>query len=603
MTILLSLAAALVALSWLAPNHYPPWTSFHNEALMFAAIAVFGGCQIGWRRISALPRQAWLVFGCLLAMVGWQWASGLIYFHGEALLISLYVVGSAVAWALGFSVVQDRTAAPKYLVVAAFMLLIAGGLSTYIAAAQWLSVEESIGILAVDRGAGGRAVGNLAQPNLLGTLLVMSAIASYGLYRFQRLGPWVFGLVTLTLSFGIVLTESRAALLSVACVCVYWWVAEWRAGRPAPWRMVLAWAGGLLGLRMLHGALVLAADLDPPRALQFGTDSIRVILWRQVMEGIFQAPWFGYGWRATAAAQRVGSEVWPGPVPTDYAHNLMLDLLAWLGVPLGLALIGLLIWSLARLAWRAKRPLDVVLMAFTVPVLVHSQLEFPFAYAFFLFPVAAVCGGLSAQLMPETPVSGSRNAEASRFQRVALAGVFLLWSSLAVSVAWEYVEVEDAYRVMRFEVRKVGRRPADFVDPNLHLLDQFDALLTLGRMEPRRGMSADELELIKQANRYFNWGGLHRKYLVALALNGEAGEALHQLRVMGNVYGRATYEEELRALRDMAVDSYPELNEVLRRAPPPEGFYDNRIPAPEPALKPPQSRPTSLPASPAGARP
>lgn len=601
MPILLSLAAALLALSWLAPNHYPPWTSFHNEALTFVALAIFGGCQIGWRKIGLLPKQAWAVWAWLLAIVGWQWASGLIYFHGEALLISLYVVGAGVAWALGFSLVQDRSAASRYLVVTAFVLLIAGGLSTYVAATQWLSVEDSIGIFAVDLGVGGRAVGNLAQPNLLGTLLVMSVVASYGLYRFQRLGPWVLGLVVLALSFGIVLTESRAALLSVVGVCAYWLVAEWRAGRAVPWRQVLAWAGGLWGLRMLHGALALSAGLEAPRDLQFGTDSIRMILWRQVLEGLSQAPWFGYGWRATAAAQRVGAEVWPGPVPTDYAHNLPLDLLAWLGLPLGLVSIGLMIWFLARLVWRARQPLDVALLAFTIPVLVHSQLEFPFAYAFFLFPVAVVWGGLCARLASEALSSGARDTRGSHVQQWVFVSVFLVWSGLAMGVAWEYVEVEDAYRVMRFEMRKVGARPAEFEDPELHLLDQFDALLTLGRLEPRRGMSTDELKRIEQTNRYFNWGGLHRKYIVALALNHQGDEALHQLRTMGNVYGRATYEQELKALQEFAAGPYPELTEVLRQAPPPDGFYDNR-PSPGGPLTPPQNAPTSRPASPADRR-
>lgn len=601
MTILLSLAAALLALSWLAPNHYPPWTSFHNEALTFVALAVFGTCQIGWRKIGALPKRAWAAWAWLLAIVGCQWASGLIGFHGEALLVSLYAVGAGVAWALGFSVVQDRSAALRCLVVVAYMLLIAGGLSTYIAAAQWLSVEDSIGIFAVDLGVGGRAVGNLAQPNLLGTLLVMSVIASYGLYRFQRLGLWVLGLVVLALSFGIVLTESRAALLSVVCVCVYWWVAEWRAGRAAPWREVWVWIGGLWGLRLLHGALALTAGLEAPRDLQFGTDGIRMILWRQVMEGVSQAPWFGYGWRATAAAQRVGAEVWPGPVPTDYAHNLPLDLLAWLGLPLGLVSIGLLSWYLVRLVWRARQPLDVALLVFTIPVLVHSQLEYPFAYAFFLFPVAAVWGGLSARLAPETSSSETRHTRGRHFQQVIFAGVFLVWSGLAFWVAWEYVKVEDAYRVMRFEMRKVGARPTEFEDPGLHLLDQFDALLTLGRLEPRRGMSTDELKLIEQTNRYFIWGGLHRKYIVVLALNHQGDEALHQLRVMGSVYGRTTYEQELKALQEFAAGPYPELTEVLRQAPSPDAFYDNR-PPPKEALKPLQNDPISRPASPAVGR-
>ena len=38
----------------------------------------------------------------------------------------------------------------------------------------------------------------------------------------------------------------------------------------------------------------------------------------------------------------------PGVTPTDYAHSVVLDVLLWLGIPMGLLLLGLLAWWLDR---------------------------------------------------------------------------------------------------------------------------------------------------------------------------------------------------------------------------------------------------------------
>ncbi|MDD0810930.1 Wzy polymerase domain-containing protein [Curvibacter sp. RS43] len=598
-----SIAVVLFALAWLVPNHYLPWTSFHSESLIFGAMFWCGLGQLLRKRIQGQHLLIWAMIGLVLGVIGLQWQAGLVLFESEVWIAGLYLVGLGLAVSWGATWPPMTAAGRNHFGLLAAWLVLAAVLSTYIAALQWLNIEDSIGMLSVERGPGTRPTSNLGQPNLFGTLLVMAVVASYGLYRYQQLRGWLLLPIALILSFGIILSESRAALVSVLAVVAYLLWAEWRAGRIVPWRWALAWLAILWGLRSLHAfsAASEGLGLDTPRTLSFGSDSVRMILWRQTMEAILQSPWYGYGWRATGAAQRVGAEVVPGPVSTDYAHNLGLDLLAWFGLPLGLFLLGLGLLFLLRLVWRVREPVEVLLLASTVPFWVHSQLEFPFAYAFFLFPMAWVLGALSSRggAMPAVPLPSIKPLVIS----ASLGLVFIGWSALAAWVAWEYLEVEEANRVMRFEIRKVGKRPDGFVDPQLRVLDQFDAVLHMGLWVPSRGMSAGELESVRRTNLQFNWGALHRKYIVALALNSQAGEALHQLRVMGNVYGRATYEEELRALRDMAVDSYPELNEVLRRAPPPEGFYDNRIPAPEPALKPPQSRPTSLPASPAGARP
>ena len=80
-------------------------------------------------------------------------------------------------------------------------------------------------------------------------------------------------------------------------------------------------------------------------------------------------------------------------VAVQHAHNLVLDLVLWNGVPLGLLLVGALAWW----AWRQVRDAQtaqqrLLLLALGL-LLLHALLELPHLYAFFLLPAAAMAGG------------------------------------------------------------------------------------------------------------------------------------------------------------------------------------------------------------------
>ncbi len=134
--------------------------------------------------------------------------------------------------------------------------------------------------------------------------------------------------------------------------------------------------------------------------MELAVDDARMVIWKQMVAAIAQSPWLGYGWRQTMVAHRHGVAVVPGNTPTEYAHNLPLDILAWVGVPLGLLLLLLFGGWLLRTLRNLKDPTELLLFLATMPVLVHSMLEFPFAYAFFLFTTAWLFGNLHGRQLP-----------------------------------------------------------------------------------------------------------------------------------------------------------------------------------------------------------
>ncbi|GAB4407075.1 MAG: hypothetical protein OHK0048_27140 [Rhodoferax sp.] len=289
--------------------------------------------------------------------------------------------------------------------------------------------------------------------------------------------------------------------------------------------------------------------LQPGRGAQMTQDNARTVMWAQMAAAIREAPWFGYGWRQTIVAQKTGALAQSGLLVTDYAHNIELDVLLWVGLPVGCTLIGLTVWWLARLARDARTVEHALLFAGTIPFLVHSQFEFPFAYAYFLFPVAWMLGFLGSSLSDGIGVL--RQTSSAKFWIAIFTASFMVLCSLA---GRDYLLAEEDYRVMRFELRKVGQRPQGYVAPDLHWLTQLNDLLLAGRIKPGAGMPRSEIQLLERVNRNQGWAMLHLSYIAALGLNGQEDRAREELRRLRALYGETTYRQVVEHLQDMQRD-------------------------------------------------
>ena len=553
------LGGILFLAGWLAPNHYPPWTSFHNEAALFAALIAFCFGAVFDSKAVRLPTTTLVFFGLLILIVWLQVATGQIMYGGDALVSSLYLIGIALAWWLG---ARSALVSPKPdddIVIFAVLMVVAATASAFLAVLQWLQLEASLGVYAADRGPSMRPYANLAQPNLLATLLVMGVVFSYLLFVYDRIRGWQLAALVTFLSFGLIATESRAGILSAICVGIFLTVRSKSAGKTGVWRVVMAWWGLLAALRFLWQPLNEVLLLQAARQEAMAVDSVRLVIWKQIIAAISSSPWVGYGWRQTMVAQKTGIETVPGSAPTDYAHSVVLDVLAWVGLPLGIVLIAVVGWWILRTIRGLKDSSELLLFIATIPFFVHSMLEFPFAYAFFLFPVAWVFGHLQATQMPW---QFCIREHLPRWEKVLVVGGLLGFAVLCSQVLLEYLVAEEDCRVMRFEMRNVGTKPMDYAAPQLVLLTQLDEMLKMGRIKPDRGMSVTDIERMRKANASLAWASLHLKYVIALGLNGQPEEATRQLRNIELLYGKVTYKSAADELGKIREEKYPELSLV-----------------------------------------
>lgn len=542
-----------LALAWLAFDHYRPWVNFHSETLAFAGIGLLV-LSHGLNRkalITAAPRMVGCVFA--VALLPWlQHWLGVGLFAGDALLASLYLFGLGAAIWLGYSYVMDSADGNAALAPIFYVLWIVSLVSAAIGLLQWLTLQGALAMYVVQADAGDRAMGNLGQPNQLATLLLMGIAALAWTFERERVGRvGLFAGVTF-LTLGLVLAQSRAGMLSALVMGLFLiWKNHVTKARIGP-KFILGWllSFGLMVLLLpyVHDLLLMSSG----RPVSFG-DSARITIWKQMLSGIAQSPWVGFGWNQTPTAHAAGSLAVPGSTTYTNAHNVVLDLLAWNGIPLGLLIAGACAyWFWSRIV-NAGRSSAVYAMACLLPIAVHSMVEYPFAYAYFLIAAGLMVG------IVEASHSGVRTLKLKLWW---VQSSLAVWFVVGGYMAYEYFLIEEDFRIVRFENLRIGQTPAEYKVPDVWMLSHMAAMLKAARQQALPAMSADDLENLRKASLRFPYGSLALRNALARGLNGDAAGATRQMAVIRGMYGNHYYQAAVSVLRTEQ-EKYPQLSQVM----------------------------------------
>lgn len=340
-------------------------------------------------------------------------------------------------------------------------LLVAGVCSLAVGLIQAFKPDWAIGGVIASPTVPGKAIGNLRQPNHLGTLLIWSMVATVWLAGKRR---WPVALVALLMAamvYGIVLTASRTAAIGTVLLLA-WGVLDNRLSRGMRWTLVsmpfvyLAMWFGMSALSHLEG-VAFAAEAR----LHSGSDisSSRLPVWRDTLVLIRMHPLAGVGWGNFNFAWSLT----PFPQRSihffDHTHNILVQFAVELGLPLTLLVCGLIghaIWGLLRQglleddgspraaigASAARATLVMVLMAGW-----HSLLEYPLWYAYFLLPMVYAWG------LAMAPAGGRRVAGAAdgssprnmRFIGNALTAGAILLCLGTVAVVRDYWAISEIF--------------------------------------------------------------------------------------------------------------------------------------------------------------
>lgn len=440
------ISLALVGVMWVFPFlhkvHARPITTFYPEwwgaLLGVLALTLLAGREY-WHR-PEIPRIA-LMPVALIAVVLLHWTLGKMVYFDQALMYVLYLLFAAMLMLLG-AALRDHFGMQKLAIVLAVFLTTGAEINAVFGILQYYIPSENFFDLIL-RMVRGRAYGNIAQSNQYANYITLGLI-SIGLLLQQRKMKIRLALVLVVpMLVALVLSGSRGTWLYLPMMAGMAW---WHSRRDADLRPLFNYSLLLIaGFVLANIALQWSVSLTPAeRFVAQSSGNGRLYLWREAAMMFMQSPWLGVG---------VGQFAWyhfqliPEFRPENLtgvfrnAHNLIFQLAAETGMAGLLAFLApLFIWIRGLRTAQAKPDAANWWATAVLSVIaIHSMLEYPLWYTFFIGIAAILLGALD-----ETRYhSGLRNTG-----RVAVVAALLLGLLVLVQIRGGYMELQQTMRIM-----------------------------------------------------------------------------------------------------------------------------------------------------------
>lgn len=524
----LIVASILLIFGWLSPFHTYPWVTFSSELASFGA--AFAIVTLFLTKEIKIPRpQILMLIIVLLPLL--QFCFGLILDFSVAFLSFAYLFTFWLMMLCGYNLSLQAENREKLMIGFSLVVLIAGLLSSFMAVVQWLNLESYIyGIMGLR---GNRPYANFGQPNNLSTFLVMALMGGLYLYEKRKASLWLLIPSSLIMLFTITLTQSRTAWIVCIFFFFYWIYKQHKNNPRFNFPKLLLWTSlyfVIAGYLLPYLTQFMTSHLDTgvihtaSIVQRAGSGHERLGMWMQILHAIAECPWLGYGWNQTSIAVVESIEFNTVQVWFNSAHNIILDLLIWNGVPLGVLIIGYLSLWLLWLNKTAKDSTSIIAILMVCAILIHAMLEFPQRYAYFLLPMGFLLGLIQAQ----TP-----QLKGITIQKNVVRCVWLI-SVIVLLLIWrDYKLFQDNSRLI-FK----GKQPTEEIlgSSRILLLTQFQKRLDWIALDPKTRFSEAQLsefaEMVKNKATPYNL----KKFAQVLVYNQQNKEAEKYLYILNRLY-------------------------------------------------------------------
>lgn len=519
----------LFILAWLLPNHYLPWLSVYQELCMFLAALLVVFCISHHVKIKTPKIIAALLLVSFIPFV--QYFLGINYYLGDALLIGLYVWTFILVFITAYNLAELEDKIKKQWLFYIFLaFLIASIICVWLQLRQWLLLDGSIWV--VDLPPNGRPFANIAQPNLLATLLTIGLLSILYLYENKKIQSFTAGLGALFILYGIALTFSRTAWLFSIIFLVWWLLKKWQlkySSRLKNFHLMMWLSVFYTYLFLIPFVAEKVGLLSTVDVVSRSTSGLeRIEMWKQLIAIIKQSPSLGYGWAQLNPAQMSAVGVSLEHPIWGYSHNIFLDFLVWNGIYVGGLLVVLILYFLLFNAIKVKSIDSVILMSVVGVVVLHSMLEYPFAYAFFLFPLAFMLG-----FCYRDNIDANNNFIQNR---ILFKGLIFIVIALVFITGFEYQKISKVYELMRYENVKLRAIDNQIEHKKSYLvLESIYEYIWFVRYPLDKKMSELELERAKKVTYSKPEQPVLYRYMQILILNGELEQA-HYILERYNVF-------------------------------------------------------------------
>ncbi len=415
-----------VGLMWVLPflyyHHAYPLTTFYQEW----GAAVLGLCAMPllvtrryWQQ-PEVPRIVLLPIGLILLVLV-QFACGKIVYFSQTLLVTLYLLWAALLIMLGQRL-REELGLPVLATALAAFLLLGAELSTLVGVLQhfhWRSFLDSVVSVKTSLA----VIGNMGQPNHFANYISLGLISLGLLHTRWQLRAWQAALLTALLAtpmlFVLVLSGSRSAGLYLLFMVgiAFLWQRRDKSNRPLlNYSLLLVLGFGLMhfvvqipglsgdygSVTTLNRAVEAVASFEGSSSVAAGDvgvteRSIRLHIWYEAWLIFTQFPLLGagfgqFGWQHFLLGPSLHNTSITGLY--NNAHNLVMQTAAEMGLAGLLVIFGTLTLWLRQLR---SAPYTIYYWwggGLLAVLAIHSLLEYPLWYAYFLGVAALTLGML-----------------------------------------------------------------------------------------------------------------------------------------------------------------------------------------------------------------
>lgn len=572
----------LIGLMFLLPfvviYHHLPIPSFYAEwiAATLGLLATLSLLRSSTWQAIHIPQTS-LIFLGLAAVLGMQWMLGMLQSHQYALLVLSYLIWGFFLVFLG-SHLRRELGWEKVVIVLAWFFVAGGVISVIVVALQY-AMQSGLSVPLLPKLAGHGAV---AQGNYFTDYMALAITSLVYLYAKQRISLMRFFVALVLFIAVFALSSSRSTwfylgALTILGIALQVVAIKQQSGSPQK-RSLVRTCLLLIPVFVAARSILHLTGIDALGALPTehlfeainhanGLD-YRWKIWHESWRLFLQSPWLGIGagqtaWQSFLLLNASGAAGSVGVF--EHPHNLLLHLLTEMGIaaPL-LVIIGLAAW-VRGIQWRNFTLEIWWMLGLLVVIGLHSMLETPLFYTYFL-GIAAFLFGAGEEKYHVVKLKASGQAAG----RVVLAGLMLLGFVNLGSLVIANAKLETySHKALKSELTAQEETQyfaaLDWVH-QYSLLAPYAELIYATSITVDPAHVEDKLWVSQAAMRFMPMRKIAYQHVLLLKLSGDHAAAVQQLRRAMRAYpGKITKEIEA-----MPFKYWTEYLEVLSQAFPPK---------------------------------
>ncbi len=518
---------AFLVLSYACSYHIHPYRSYWNDVLVILGLI---SLILWWVRVPVItlkiPHAVIVPFGLIVVIAIQTWSQFILY-PADMIFPVLYLICFSLALVVGSTIAMHEYGLSILCSVFAAGSVVAGLTSVLLQHLQLLNLELFPWVVALNWAAPLRPYANFAQANTLALTLCFAIASVWYLFMSHKIKPVVALIMALVLLWGLALTQSRIGWIIMPLFLLLFWSEARKSGTTMQPVLVLC-AGAFAGFIVLVPQFLhLIGAIAESVQFRAGQTGARRVLWEQALAMSTSHPWFGVGWFQFGPNQVLTANRFNPTEYSDYAHNILFNFAAETGWPVTLLLVaGSVIW-LYQCCWLQWKNPQVRFISFIfVAILVHSMVEFPLWYAFFLIPFGLMVGAL------HTPKLGMETRQIGRFWVVSMAAVSL---ACMVLINQDYFRMARGFSAIAKIQAGDKRYLPNIQKPDWTLFPQYYDYFHIVEITAEPGMPAKDLLFLERLSMRFGFAPILDRLAIAYSNNHRPTEALQVLTIIEHI--------------------------------------------------------------------